>query len=378
MLADMARTPVGAPPVLAMDRREALDLRGPLKYLGGPVPRVGSLLPSPPQHESFEVMKYLGADGHLPVWFVADPKRTDIEAIQHGEPQRYRWSLPYAVLLDGTRPSEMDWYELDRPEWSVEDGWALTPEMAGVAEADHRGLTAGPIQARVRNDVLHGFVMIGGRNFDPTARPEVTVAIGDFWSQTFTTVSGAFLHMWPVPRIDVQPPGLGYLPLTVRSDRPARIAIEQFDASATRTLAGFGDGWHEQEYNPRTGLRWRWLSDHGEMKLGWRTTPITRGDTTAVVPVGGATLRVDGESPRKYFSRGSHLVIRADGQAIFDEVLSSDFSLHVPIAQPARMLTFDVDQFYVPAERSRWTHDRRRLALRIFRCEIVPAFSPGT
>jgi hypothetical protein len=376
LLADMARTPTPAasPPVFAMDRREAFDLRAPLKYLGGPVPHVELTLPSPAQHESFEVMKYFVDDGHLPVWFVADPKRTDIDAIQHGDPQQYRWSLPYPVLLDGTRPSEMDWYELDRPEWLVEDGWALTPEMAGVAEADHRGLIAGPIHGRVRNDIVRGFVMIGGRNFDPTARPDVTVEIGDSWSQTFTAPPGAFLHAWAVGRLGMPATRREYLPLTVRSDRPVYLAIEQFDASATRTLAGFGPGWHEQEYNPQSGLRWRWVSEHGEVELTWRTQAM---DNSAIASA-GAILRVDGESPRKYFPRGSRLIIRADGQMIFDEILSSDFSLHVPIARPAKTLTFDVDQFYVPAERSRWTRDRRHLALRIFRCAIVPVSSPGT
>ena len=51
-----------------------------------------------------------------------------------------------------------------------------------------------------------------------------------------------------------------------RRSAGARVAIEQFDASATRPLVGFGDGWHEQEFNPRTGLRWRWLSERGELR----------------------------------------------------------------------------------------------------------------
>ena len=56
--------------------------------------------------------------------------------------------------------------------------------------------------------------------------------------------------------------------LAVSATSGARVAVEQFDASATRPLMGFGDGWHEQEFNSRTGVRWRWLSERGELKLG--------------------------------------------------------------------------------------------------------------
>ena len=55
---------------------------------------------------------------------------------------------------------------------------------------------------------------------------------------------------------------------------------------------------------------------------------------------------------------------------VFDEVLSSDFSRDVPIEDAGDTITFETDQTYVPAERSGRTQDRRRLGLRIFRCEL--------
>jgi hypothetical protein len=150
-----------------------------------------------------------------------------------------------------------------------------------------------------------------------------------------------------------------YVNLDVAASPPAHLSIEQFDASASRTLFGFGDGWHEQEFNPRTGLRWRWLSERGDIKLFPRATRLV--------------LHVEGESPRKYFSRGSRLVIRSRDTVVFDRVLADDFSLDVPIADAGDTLVLETDQVYAPADRSRRTQDRRHLGLRIFKCEIRPA-----
>src|SRR5262249_61637039 len=96
------------------------------------------------------------------------------------------------------------------------------------------------------------------------------------------------------------------------------IEIEQFDASRRRPIWGFGEGWHEPELNPRSGARWRWLSERGSLDLIPPPTPLT--------------LHIEGESPRKYFGRGSRLVIRWREAVVFDRVLVDDFSLDVPIA----------------------------------------------
>src|SRR2546426_11784227 len=39
------------PPVLAMDRREALDFRRPIAWIGDARPPLAGTLPAPPQHE---------------------------------------------------------------------------------------------------------------------------------------------------------------------------------------------------------------------------------------------------------------------------------------------------------------------------------------
>ncbi len=353
--------PGGLAPVLAMDRRESLDLRGPRKLLGDAMPAASQILPAPPQHEWLEPVKYWNGGGRAPVWFVVDPMRASIDLVQHGDPVRFRWTVPYPVLLSGTRPNEMDWYRVDRPEWYVGEGWALTPEAAGVADADGRAPSRGPITAWVHGSAASGgTLMIGGRNFDQALRPRLTVTLGRRPLIDETLMPGTFLRFVSLPFAQRDAAAPAYDAVTVTATAGARVAVEQFDVSAARPILGFGDGWHEQELNPRTGLRWRWLSGRGELRIR--------------APAGPLTLHLEGESPRTYFPRGSRLIIRSGDRVAFDEVLSSDFSRDIPIADPAGAIGLETDQTYVPAETSARTQDRRRLGLRLFsvRVRAVP------
>ena len=92
----------------------------------------------------------------------------------------------------------------------------------------------------------------------------------------------------------------------------------------------------------------------------------------------GVVLHVEGESPRTYFAKASRLVVRAGATVVFDDELSSDFSIDITIPPAiARRpgggsITLETDQVFVPAERSRRSTDRRHLGLRIFRCALRP------
>ena len=358
MLDAMRAQPAAEPPVLAPDRRESFDLRGPRKLLGAAMPQTSQVLAAPPQHEWLEAVKYWNGGGRAPVWFVVDPMRASIDLVQHGEPERYRWPLPYPVLLSGTRPNEMDWYRVERPEWYVGDGWSLTPEAAGVSAADHRDPSHGPITAWVHGSAASGgTLMIGGRSLDPTLRPRLTVALGRRPVIDETLMPGAFLRFVSLPLAQRDALAPAYDTVTVTATA-AGLAIEQFDASAMRPLIGFGGGWHEQEFNPRTGVRWRWLSERGELQLRLASSRPQ------------ATLHIEGESPRTYFSRGSRLVVRSGDRVVFDEVLSSDFVRDVPLAGAGDTIVLETDQTYVPAERSSRTQDRRHLGMRFFRVAV--------
>jgi hypothetical protein len=154
----------------------------------------------------------------------------------------------------------------------VGEGWALTPEAAGIAEADHRAPSSAPIEAWVSNRVFGGALMIGGRNFSPRpATVSFDVAGGSLSSlfPAFEAPPGAFLRLFRLPNVEPAPTS-DFVRMLVRSSPESRVAIEQFDAVTaldSRAAWGFGVGWQEQEFNPRTGLRWRWLSERGELRL---------------------------------------------------------------------------------------------------------------
>lgn len=372
LLDDMrgAARPIPQPPVLAMDRRESLDLRRPIAWVGDAMPAIARTLPAPPQHEWLEAVSYWNSGGRAPVWFVVDPMRTSIDLVQHGDPLQFRWPLPYPVLLSGVRPNEMNWYRVDQPDWYVGEGWALTPEAAGVAEADGRDLSRAPITGWLNRQVSGGTLMIGGRSFDPALRPRLTVAVGSRAVLDEMLMPGAFLRFAALPLHLDDAGGPRALTVTVKTTPPLRVAIEQFDASSTRSLIGFGDGWYEQEFNPRTGLRWRWLSGRGELKIRANPRPLPP-NAIRLRATETLTLHLEGESPRTYFSRGSRLIVRSGDRVLFDASLASDFSLDIPIPDAAESIVLETDQVFTPADR-RWrgSADWRHLGLRIFKCEL--------
>jgi hypothetical protein len=346
-------------PVLAMDRKQSFDFRRPIIWVDGALPPIAGALTAPPQHEWLEAVKFWSEGGHAPVWFVVDPKRTMIDLVQHGEPKRYRWALPHPVLVGGARPDEMDFYHVEMPDWFVGEGWALTPEAAGIAEADGRGPAIAPIAVWVSRRVAGGALLVGGRNFSPAP---ATIMIGAPSAlqplfPPFTAPSGAFFHIFPLTTFEL-PPTQDYVRLPIRASPETRVAIEQFDAAGSRPIFAYGAGWQEPEFNPRTGTRWRWLSERGELRFASRTPRLT--------------LHLEGENPKTYFSRGSRLVARAADRVIFDDVLTSDFALDLPVPDGIEVITLETDQVFQPADRSSKSQDRRHLGLRIFKSEVRP------
>ena len=370
---DAARS-TAQPPVLAPDRRESFDLRRPITWVADAMPAVARTLPAPPQHEWLEAVKYWNGGGRAPVWFVVDPLRASIDLIQHDDPARYRWPLPYPVLLGGVRPNEMDWYRVDRPEWYVGEGWALTPESAGVAAVAGQGPSLSPIRGWLRRDVIgRGRLLIGGRNLDPTSPAGLIVRIEGHPVIDELIAPGAFVRSEPLADVlvDVWNHYL-YVGVTVETNRGSKVAIEQFDASPERPLLGFGAGWHEQELNPSTGLRWRWLSERGEL-----TCEPNVPFEASPVPL---TLHLEGESSRKYFSRDSLLSVRVGDRLLMTMPAGNDFSVDIPVPALSgrEPIVLETNQTYVPAEQSRRSQDRRRLGLRIFKAQLRRASGPAS
>jgi hypothetical protein len=361
MLADMAsgkETPEEpqSAPVLAMHRRGDLDMRRPIVWTG--LPAIGERLPAPPKHEWLELVKYWNGGGRAPVWYVADPLRSDLALVGSGaRPRRYRWPLQFPGLIGGVRPNEMDWYVMPPPQWYLGEGWALTPETAGVAREDLRGPGFGPITGWVRRVPSAATLMVGGRNLGLSGQPaRMRIAVDGNAVDELTVPPGSFLRMLALS------PGTadGYASVTIDADNKD-LAVEQFDAQpAGRVVFGFDQGWYEREYNPVTGVLWRWASDRA---------------TVRVRPEGHAlALTVRGEIEE---AKTSRVTVRSGGRALaqFDVGESFDRTVILPadaFREPETTITLESSAWYVPAE-TRWrSRDRRRLALKIFECTLTP------
>jgi hypothetical protein len=346
--------------VLAAHRREEFDMRRPLQW-DEHAPTPDERLPSPPKHEWMEVVNYWNRGGREPVWWMADPLRNDLALIDHGGPRgRYRWPLKYPLLIGGARPNVMDWYILERPSWYLGHGWAVTPEAAGVSQEDGQSPDKAPIHGWLRRRPEQVTVMVGGRNL-AAAPGELSISVDDLTLDESQIVPGFFLRMIDLPPGSLTASSGDYAALAVAAK--GAVTIEQFDAqSQGRLVFGFGAGWHEAEYNPRTGLSWRWMSERGELRV--------RGAS------GARTLRLTGVT--EGFSNPSHVTIRHGDRVLARLAAGETFDLQASI--PADVLSetadttlvIETDQAYVPAERKSGTKDRRHLALKVFVCEFIP------
>jgi hypothetical protein len=362
-IAARSAPPGTASPVLAMHRREELDTRRPMRWLEPGLPPFVRRLPAPPKHEWLELVKYWNSGGTSPAWFVADPLRTDLALIDDppGSARSYDWPIEYPVLVGGVRPGNMEWHVLEAPSWYLGEGWALTPETAGVAAEDRRGPGIAPIDGWIRRRAEALTVMIGGRNLAPETPSHVTVRLEGRPLDELDVPPGAFLRFLRLPagRLDA---GGRHAHLSVSASNP-QLAVEQFDAqSAGRVVFGFGDGWHEREYNPATGRMWRWMSERGVIRV--------RGEGHAL------QLTLAGETER--FARPSQVAVRVGSRAIAHFTIGRQFSIDTMI--PAALLgedesaiAIETDQVAVPAERTWRSRDRRRLGLRVYDYRLRPA-----
>jgi hypothetical protein len=140
--------------------------------------------------------------------------------------------------------------------------------------------------------------------------------------------------------------------------------VRQFDIQpASRLISGFGPGWHEDEYDNATGLRWRWTADRAALRVRGPAHPIR--------------VRIRGESPLKYFDAPSSITLSAGDRTIERIQPSGDWALDaiVPpdaVAAAGGELTVSTSQVFVPSEIT-GSPDTRRLGLRVFAVDIESA-----
>jgi hypothetical protein len=195
---------------------------------------------------------------------------------------------------------------------------------------------------------------------DRVTAPLVHVALDRQRIDDADVAPGFFLRY-----IDLPPGRLAgagdYAEVTISAETEG-IAIEQFDAQPAGTVMfGYGDGWYEHEYDPRTGQTWRWASDRATLRIrGGRQPMIVR-------------LRGEIEAASQ-----SHVSIKVGDRTLVDTEIRRTFELaaSIPaelIRDPETSLTIESSEWYVPAERNwRPSGDLRRLALKVFECRVLP------
>ncbi|HSK11211.1 MAG TPA: hypothetical protein VK911_16630, partial [Vicinamibacterales bacterium] len=323
------------------------------------------------------VLRYLEAGGRPPIWFLANPRRTDLAQIDRRairEVGRYDWQFEAEALTGNPRPNEAVWYELSAPGWFVGAGWALTPELAGRSAALGKGPSVGPITARVRRRPGAAVAILGGRHLGgaPSApgRVEATIDGRPLVSFEVARDQQFFLRTIALPPGSLTGAG-PFATLSITADGGGPIAIEQFDLQDDGDVVfGFAEGWYEPEHDPGCGTSWRWASDRAQLQ----------------VHDGGAdvTVSVSVESPRRYFDRAPLVTLSAGGRTLAHARPEGDFTLTARVPAAALrgangLITLATDLSYVPAIRGE-NPDQRRLGLRVYSVSVGRALDerPGS
>ena len=303
------------------------------------------------------------------VWFLADPRRTDLDLFDRrslSKDKGYAWDAAERPEFGGARPSGAEWYRMTPPDWMVGEGWSLTPEAGGRVRAEGSGLDHRPIEALVRRQPGPVLILVGGYYLgDPSATAstltlELDGSVADSWTHDHRSAGPGFLHVTRLPGgIPAGEGAYATVRLTARNaagGAAGEMAIRQFDAHReSGSMLAFGRGWFEDEYDPATGLRWRWSSDRSDL---------------FVVAGAGTTLVLRGESPLKYFDEAPIVRVTTGATTLGEYRPDADFAWRIPIPRGTvpsggGAVTVSLDRVYLPGA-AEGTSDTRRLGLRIF------------
>lgn len=322
-----------------------------------------------------------------PLWVVADPEASGLDRL-HELAQidpaarrlaaSYRWPFDPVNLLGGVRPSDTDWYDIRPPGWIALEGWGLTPRLAGIAAANHVGPLAGGAVALVRRRPGPVTVLVGGRAIGTPSAPPVrfTLKLDGVVRSSWEAERDGRRFMQVLQWSEGIPPGDGaFARLTVEADASGvdtgnlSAILTQFDVQPPgQPVLGYGEGWHEQEYDPAKGMLWRWTSE--------------RASLLVLGAPGDVDLHLTGDAPSRYFVRPSRVVVRVGPRVLLERGLAHDIDLRIriPLADlvgSAGLVVIETDQTFIPAERGE-SADRRPLGLRVHGVTITPVSAPGT
>jgi Protein of unknown function (DUF2723) len=349
------------PPIIGMHRRVLTETRRAREW-DGPLP--GTLLPAPRDDEWLELTRTF-KETDAPVWFLADPRRTDLALIdsQYRRTREYRWPFNPGVYLGGGRPGQVDWHIYDSPGWFLERGWALTPEVAGITERDGWGPHRQPSVGWVRRRPGSALMLLGGRHLGGANEPPVRLiaSVDDRAVESFVVTPGYFMRFVMIPDGGLSGEGR-FARLAVRAEAVAggaipRVGLEQFNLqTADAVQFGFSDGWFEPEYNPTTARSWRWMGESAVLQIHNAGRDVT--------------IEVRGESPLRYFEDAPVLRIAVGDQVVSETRPTTDFTVQgtlpaAALAAAKGRVVLTSDKFFIPGERE-GSADRRHLALRIY------------
>jgi hypothetical protein len=331
---------------------------------------VAPRLASPPRREWLELARHWRNAGPGPVWFLSDPRRTDLALVDPGSRRdvtEIRWAASTRRVFGGLRPAAADWIRLTTPRWFAEEGWSLTPETAGMARLMGRGPHLGPITAWVRREPVALRALVGGRNLAGPSDPAVrfSLAIDGRPLAEWAAPPGFFLRTIEVPADTLNGSG-AWAALTVQAapvagESPLPAAIEQFDLQTPETLMwAFDEGWHEAEYSPASGV-WHWTSDRARLRILGASSPVR--------------VAMEIESPLRYFDRPSEVRAVVGGVELSASTVSESqtWSIDVPadvLAAADGVVVIETSQTFTPADRG-GPLDRRQLGLRVFRVSVT-------
>jgi hypothetical protein len=321
------------------------------------------VLKSPPMREWLELAEYWRAGNREPVWFLADPARTDTELVDPLSRRmraHYVWTFPRENFISGVRPDIVDLMRIDSPPgWIAVEGWHLTPETLNLSE--RLGRREGTAYVKSREG--EALMLIGGESTGSAG--DVSVSINDRVFDRWHVPAGTtFFKRFQLPAGALA--SASALSTLVASyatpeGKPGSIRLTQFavEPPATVFFVQYA-GWNEIEYSKALQRRWRW----------------TTGKASTFVNSGGrdVTLSIAGESPLKYFDASPTVVVRAGNQVLARVSPTADFNFDIRI--PAAVLqqadgtvTVETNRTFVPNQRS-GSPDKRTLGLRIFTFDV--------
>ena len=325
----------------------------------------GRVIRSPHGRELPTLVEYWRGRPDATVTFLADPRRSDLALLDRNaalSATYHGWTFDPFPLLGGIRPGAVTTYVFRPPGWMLDAGWAVTAEVAGQSARAGASPDRGPVAAWLRERPTAATLMIGGRHFGAAGGSPamLTARAGERVLASAEVAPGVFLRWWDLPAgalgLPAGPRAAGYLRVDVSATFPAggssAVALEQFDVQSPGiAMAGFGDGWHEPEYEPVVGRTWRWMSDRARLAV--------RGSGRDV------TLAIAGESPLRYFDAAPTVRVAVGGRTLAQFSPAADFTERITIpasllSQSRQEIVLESDRAFVPGG------DRRRLALRIY------------